>query len=172
MVPVVVVTGPVGVGKSTVLAAADRLLANAAVAHATVVLSEVGRCWASAPHTAPTERVIYRNLGALWSNFAAVGAQRLLIELILDDDAAAQLQHLRAAVPEAEVTVVRLQAPITLIEQRIRRRDPYPDDELSAARWLAPRLEHLGIGDLVVENGRRAPGEVAAEILHAVGWLP
>jgi hypothetical protein len=43
-VPVVLlVTGPVGVGKSAVLQEADALLAQAGVPHATVVLEEIAR---------------------------------------------------------------------------------------------------------------------------------
>jgi len=43
MVPVLMVTGPVGVGKSTVLCEADVLLVRAGVLHATVDLDEIAR---------------------------------------------------------------------------------------------------------------------------------
>jgi len=170
VIPVLVVTGPVGVGKSAVLAEADRLLVDADLPHATVVLAEVARCWASTSNTASTP-LMYRNLGALWSNFATAGATRLLIEQILAEDSSQQLGYLREVIPDAHVKVVRLNAPISLIEARIRRREPNPEDELSAARWLAPRMDLWKIEDVVVENGERPPSDVASEILHAVGWL-
>jgi adenylylsulfate kinase-like enzyme len=44
-VPVLLVTGPVGVGKSTVAAEAARLLRQAGVPHALVDLAWIGQCW-------------------------------------------------------------------------------------------------------------------------------
>jgi type II secretory ATPase GspE/PulE/Tfp pilus assembly ATPase PilB-like protein len=41
--PVLLVTGPVGVGKSAVLHAADELLIEAQILHATVELEEIAR---------------------------------------------------------------------------------------------------------------------------------
>lgn len=71
-----------------------------------------------------------------------------------------------------KVTVVRLHAPLSLIEERIRKREPDPERELSAARRLVPHMDMLGIGDHLVENGRRPLGEVASEVLRFAGWLP
>lgn len=45
MVAVAVLTGPVGVGKSTVLREADALLVNAGVLHASVELEDIARFW-------------------------------------------------------------------------------------------------------------------------------
>src|SRR5262249_58275196 len=43
--PVLLVTGPVGVGKSALLHEADQLLVEAQIRHATVELEEIARCW-------------------------------------------------------------------------------------------------------------------------------
>src|SRR5207248_2853446 len=69
-VPVLLVTGPIGVGKTAVLHEADSLLVEAGVRHATVELEELGRCW---PDTLESSRTafVYNNLATLWSNFAA-----------------------------------------------------------------------------------------------------
>jgi hypothetical protein len=169
-IPVLVITGAVGVGKSAVLHEADRALVEAEMAHATVVLEEIARSWPVATDDLGTEPVAYVNLASLWSNFADRGAERLLIELILEDRS--QLRHLLRAVPGADVTVVRLRAPLSLIEERVRQREPSPDTEVSAARWLAPRMDELKVEDHLVENGRRPLPDVAAEVLRLVGWLP
>jgi hypothetical protein len=44
VVPVLLVTGPIGVGKSAVLHEADALLIEAGSDHATVELEEIARC--------------------------------------------------------------------------------------------------------------------------------
>jgi ribose 1,5-bisphosphokinase PhnN len=169
-VPVLVVTGPVGVGKSAVLHEADRALIEARMAHATVVLEEIARSWPVMPGDDGDGPVAYANLASIWANFANRGAERLLIELILEDRA--QLRHIRRAVPGAEVTVVRLRAPIALIEERLRNREPDPGSELDAARWLVSRMEKSKIEDHLVDNDRRPLQEVAVDVLRLAGWLP
>lgn len=164
------VTGPVGVGKSAVLHEADELLNGAEIPHATVVLEEIARCWPPAKAERRNGPIAYRNLASLWPNFAAQGAQRLLLEQILEKRS--QLRHLRDALPTAAVTVVRLHAPLALIEERLRTREPYPDSELRAARWLTPRMDRGRVENHVVENGRRPLREVATEVLRSAHWLP
>jgi hypothetical protein len=172
MTPVLVVTGPVGVGKTVVLHEASGLLTEARMSHAMVVLEEIARSWPRPADDEWNERMAYRNLAALWSNYAAAGAERLLLELVLEQRS--QLRHLRAAVPDVEVTVVRLRAPLGTIEGRVRSRTPHAVSEwhLGAARWLAPRMDCWAVEDHLVENGDRPLREVAADVLRAAGWLP
>lgn len=170
MVPVLLLTGPVGVGKSAVLHEADELLIRAEIPHATVVLEEIARCWPTGTHEPPAEPIAYRNLALLWPNFAAQGAQRLLLEQLVEH--ASQLRQLRSTLPTATITVVRLTAQLSLIEERLRAREPYPDGELAAARWLTPRMDLGGVEDHVVENGQRSLREVATEVLQVAQWLP
>ena len=170
--PVLLLTGPIGVGKSAVLHEADSLLVEASVSHATVVLEEIAGCWPIPPET-PAQRVahMYRNLAALWSDYAARGAERLLLELLVEDRS--QLARLAEAIPGAEITMVCLHAPLELIEKRVRRREPDPDPvgELCGARWWAAHMERWADDCVVVNNGDRSAREVAAEVLRAAGWL-
>src|SRR5215831_6218406 len=100
--PVLVLTGPIGVGKSAVLHEADALLIEASVSHATVVLEEIAGCWPVPPED-PVQRVthMYRNLAELWSNYAARGAERLLLEMLAGDRSG--LRWLAEAVPGAAI---------------------------------------------------------------------
>lgn len=165
-----VVTGPIGVGKSAVVHDADALLLDAGIPHATVVTEEIARCWPLSPED-PVLRAthLYRNVAALWCNFEARGAARLLVEMLIQHRS--DLQPMRKAVPNAAITVVRLQAPLALIEQRIRRREPDPEQELSGARWWHPRMDLLKVEDFLVDNGCRPVREVAHEVLRVAGWL-
>jgi predicted kinase len=168
MVSILVLTGPVGVGKSAVLHEVDRLLIEAGAAHATVELEELARCWA--PGITNRAALVSGNLGAVWANYAAHGARRLVIGMLLEDRAT--LAHVSQAIPDAQPTVVRLYAPLEVIEQRLRRRAPDPAAELDAARYLVPRMDEQKVEDHLVDNGGRPLPEVAQEILRLVGWLP
>src|SRR5919112_732809 len=110
MVPVLVITGPVGVGKSTVLNEIDPPLIAAGIAHASVELEELARCWT--PATSDRPALVYGNLAAVWANYAAHGAQRLVIGMLLEDRAG--LGRLLEAVPDGQPTVVRLSAPLAV----------------------------------------------------------
>jgi hypothetical protein len=68
--------------------------------------------------------------------------------------------------------VVRLHAPLALIEERLRSREKAdPEQEVSAARWWISCLKGSTFEDHLVDNSNRPPREVAAEVLHALGWL-
>lgn len=169
MVPVVFVTGPIGVGKTAVLHEADALLVQADARHATVELEEIARCWTEAAERSRAP-FLYQNLAALWSNFAAAGAVRLLLSGLVEQRS--DLQRVPEAVPGAVVTVVRLHAPLAVLEQRIRRREPAaPDVELDGARWWTRHFERQHPEDHLVDAAQRPVREIAADVLRLAGWL-
>jgi hypothetical protein len=170
LVPVLLVTGPIGVGKTAVLHEADALLIEAGAAHATVEVEELARCW-SDPAERSRSHLVYGNLAALWSNFAAAGASRLLLAGLIEQRS--ELSLVSEAVPGAAVTVVRLHAPLPVLEKRIRLREPAsPEGELDGARWWTRHLDQVRLEDHVVDTDGRAVGEVARDVLRLARWLP
>lgn len=170
-VPVLVLTGPVGVGKSTVASEAARLLREAHVSHALVDLPRIGEAWPPPVDDPWNERLIHRNLANLWENFRLAGASRLLICRVLE--CRSSLRYVADAVPGANITVVRLRAPLDLLRERlIARESPRPADwYLNAATYLVEKMEQSRVEDYLVDNGSRLPQEVAKDVLRCVGWL-
>ena len=88
-------------------------------------------------------------------------------------EARSLLRHIEAAVPGAQITVIRLQAPLSLLHARVRAREAGdPGWYLETATHLAGKLETAGVEDHTVDNDGRPPSEVAAEVLRAAGWPP
>jgi predicted kinase len=170
-VPVLFVTGPIGVGKTAVLHQADELLVEARVSHATVELEEIAGCWPSVMESSRLE-LVYKNLTALWANFAAVGASRLLLSGLLEQRP--QLHLVSKAVPGAAIILVRLHAPLSVLEQRIRLREPEsPLGEIDGARWWTRHFAQVRLDeDHLVETDGRTVREVALDVLRLAGWLP
>lgn len=83
-VPVLVITGPVGVGKSTIAAEAAWLLRQADVPHALVDLDRIEQCWPVPTDDPGNERVSHRNLACMWANFREAGADRLIFARVLE----------------------------------------------------------------------------------------
>jgi len=169
-VPVLLVTGPVGVGKTVVTGEAARLLSEAGIPHAMADLAVIGACWPPPADDRWNEELIHANLACMWENFRRTGARRLLLCRVLE--ARSLLGRVAEAVPGADVTVVRLRAPWELVRARIVAREAGRDPQwyLDTADYLFDRLEHAGVEDHVVDNGDRPVAQVAADVLHAAGW--
>jgi hypothetical protein len=168
-VPVLVITGPVGVGKSTVGGEAFRLLREAGIPSAFVDLAALGGGWPSPPDDPWNERLIHANLACIWPNFQRAGAGRLVLCRVLE--ARSLLRHVEAAVPGAQIVVVGLRAGLELLHSRVRAREAAdPSWYLEAATYLAEKLEHAAVEDHTVGNEHRSPTEVAREVLRVAGW--
>jgi hypothetical protein len=170
VVPVLLVTGPIGVGKTAVLHEADALLIEADSGHATVELEEIARCWPNAIEGS-REAFAYRNLAALWANFVSIGASRLLLSALLAQRS--DLHLVSEAIPDAAITVVRLHAPLSELERRVRLREPArPEDDLVGVRWWTQHFGEVRVEDHLVETENRPIGDIAREVLRLAAWLP
>jgi DNA polymerase III delta prime subunit len=170
-VPVLLFTGPVGVGKTTVAAEASGLLSDRGIRHALVDLAHIGLRFPAPADDPWNEQLVHANLASMWSNFERTGAQRLILSRVLETRAL--LARIETAVPGAVVSVVRLRAPLDVLHARILARESgrNPRWYLDAASSLATTMEHERVEDHVVDNVDRPAAEVAAEALGLVGWL-
>jgi hypothetical protein len=82
------------------------------------------------------------------------------------------LRLVSEAITGAAITVVRLHAPLSVPEQRIRQREPAaPEGELAGARWWTQRFNEVRVEDYVVETENQPVGEIAREVLRLADWL-
>ena len=169
-VPLLIISGSMGTGKTTVLWEASDLLAEAGTPHAAIDLDWLGQMHPQrSPHS---QRLVFTNLAAVWPNYLAAGAERLIVARVAEDRA--ELAHYQAAVPGAQPIVCRLTAPIALMHERLRIREPGMNLERAFERGtqLTYILERAGAEDFVVDNGPgRSIGDVAREVLSRAGWL-
>lgn len=169
MPAVLIVTGPVGVGKSAVSHEADSLLVESGSRHAAVEIEEIARFWPSAASGDSDRGFVWRNLAALWANFADAGADRILLSGLIEDRS--DLRHIERSIPDAELMVVQLRASLSVLEDRVRRREVDPDGELSAARWWFEHLEKVRVGDHVIDTDTVSARAVAVAVLRVAGWF-
>ena len=87
-------------------------------------------------------------------------------------EARSLLRQVAEAVPGAQITVVRLRAPLAVLHARIRSREATdPSWFLGAATHTAKVLEEARVEDHLVDNDDRPVAEVAQEVLRRAGWL-
>lgn len=171
-VPVVVVTGPVGAGKSTVAAALCEVLAARDVRTAYVDMDYLRWLHPAHAHDRFSSRLGFRNLAAIWPNLLAAGASCVVLADVVED--MAQRAMYEELMPGSVVSIVRLNVPLGLIHQRLASRES--GDDLEWHRQRAPELQGImeaaAIGDLVIEVGPRDPADVATDIANRLGLVP
>jgi hypothetical protein len=165
------ISGTVGSGKSTIAAEINDLLAEHQVPNAAVDLDALVWQW---PSSSPwNSDLMFENLGVLWPNYRAHGADHLVLARVVEQSD--ELDRYRAVIPGAEITVCRLTAPEPVRQRRLRERmppGPSLDWHLERTVELANILEQRALEDFIVDNGERPVCDVATEILVRSGWLP
>ena len=116
-----VITGPVGVGKTTVAAALSELLGQAGLPHALIDLDWLRWCYPS-PAEDPFQFALgIQNLAAVWSHYQAAGAAHpILVDVV---ETRATLDSYQATIPHAEFLLVRLHADLATLRQQLAGRE-------------------------------------------------
>jgi adenylylsulfate kinase len=165
------VTGTVGVGKTSVAEAVGVLLAGRGVPHAVVDLDWLRRSWPSPAGDPFNLAITLRNLGAVTATFRGAGARRLVLAGVVQSRAEREEHQAAVGVPLA---VCRLRVELPVVRERLTRRH-----ELDAAglRWHLARagelddiLDRAGAEDVAVDATAANIPEVAQAVLGAVGW--
>lgn len=166
-VPIIIITGPVGVGKTTVALEVSELLEQGGIAHACVDLDALRWCYPRRPDDRFSTRLAMKNLAAIWVNFQTYGAASLVVADVIESRA--ELDRYRAAIPDTDIFVVRLTASLQTLAQRLKQRELGLALEwhLQRAPELTAIMERNRVEDLLVSTDNRAVTQIAREILAA-----
>ena len=172
-VPIAVVTGTIGVGKSTVAAAMSELLHERSIRHALIEVDSLGEVY-----PAPDPKDPYSNdlamtiLEHIWPVYLGARITRAVVTMTLENQQ--ELEDLLTAMDSPPATVVRLTASEETRRQRIQAREFGNLRELflektSEIEW---KMDCFNLGDLTILNDERHPHETALEVLEQLKWLP
>jgi len=161
---VLVVTGPVGVGKTSVAWEMTEMLDERGL--------PFGFFDPDAIHFRPVPdddpfgyRVWSAALATVWP---LMGADRLLVPLVVE-----QREDAERLIPGAELTIVRLTASPGTLDARIRRRELGAglDWHLARAQELDAHWRENPVEDFVVDADGRDLRDLAVEVLTRSGWI-
>lgn len=166
---VLVLTGPPGAGKTSVLTALVDALSDDDIAHAAVEVEAL--VWT---HPAVTREQWARHVRAICELHRQAGHRLLLVAQTLETDA--DVTELLAAVAADQVFLVRLEArPATLVRRIVEREPPAwsgLDDLVEHAQELAASMPALSGVDLILSTEGERAEDVAARIRAArPDWL-
>lgn len=179
-VEILLITGPAGVGKSTLCWEMGAILAEAGIAHVAIESDELDRVFPKpgaeelAPLAPGARDVSQLNLAALWGTYRALGHTRLIMSGVMLH-VAFDKRWILAAIPEARIMVVRLRAGDDALLARLDRRevgaarDAQIERSLRQSRRLANEVAE---GFIIIETDGRTPAELAGDVLGKAGWLP
>lgn len=169
MESLLIITGTMGSGKSTVLGEASDILAQRNIAHAAIDLDALGL--AHLPSAARNDGVMYRNLQSVCENYAAHGVTRLLLARALEGRG--ELDQCRSAVSATHTVVCRLVASIETMDQRVKLRELGISRRGYIARVaeLNAILDRAQLENFTITNENLSVTEVAHELLLKTGWI-
>jgi adenylylsulfate kinase len=170
-IPTLVITGPVGVGKTTVAAALSELLGQAGLPHALIDLDWLRWCYPSPADDPFQVELGIRNLAAVWSHYQAAGAARLILVDVVET--CATLDSYQTAIPYAEMLLIRLHADLATLRQWLAGREVGASLawHQQRAAELTTLMEEARLEDLLVDTIDRSALDIANEILAHIKWL-
>jgi broad-specificity NMP kinase len=182
---VVLITGPAGVGKSTIGFRFYIKCLKAGLTAGYVDLSQIGFIQPAGAGTPGNQRLKARNLAAIWRNYQAAGATRLVAVGAIGNEADSGLYT--DELEGAGITFTRLRAGSGELRLRIMSRGaggswPEPGDRLrgQSAEFLGDVADQAiqdaealdrSDGGVAIDTTRLSPDESADVIASAIRWF-
>ena len=168
-IELLILTGPVGVGKSIVSEAVYQLLADRGIACAMIDVD----CFRSAfppPYDDRfNSRLVIKNLASMWPNYAESGISRLIMPNVIETSD--EIEDYKSAIPNVRVTIIRLTASIPTHHKRLERRESG-----SSLNWhkhraieLKEQFESRFLEDFIIDTEGKPIDLVAQEAVKI--WL-
>ena len=168
-IPVLALSGSVGVGKTSTLIEIHDILEKHEVPHGCVERDALGYSWPQQGRF--NERIVEANLSCVVRTFVAAGAERLVIAGVIETPHDLSVYH--RCIPNAEIQVCRLTAELHLRRERLRTRETGAglNWHLERTAELDAILDKARVDHFRVDNGDRPLCDVALEVLTRAGWL-
>ena len=164
-----IITGTMGAGKTTVLAEASDILSLRSIPHAAIDLDALGLAYF--PSAAGNAGVMYRNLQSVCKNYASLGVRRLLLARAMEDRA--ELELCRSIVSATITVVCRLTARTETMQERVKTRElgVSQKDYVARVAKLNAILDRARLEDFAITNENRPLTEVTHEMLVKARWI-
>lgn len=164
-----IITGTMGAGKTSVLGEASDILRLQGIAHAAIDVDALG--FAFLPTATQNDEAMYCNLRSVCNNYAALGVTRFLLARALENRR--ELDICQGMVRGADTAVCRLTASLATVEARVKMRESGVSQREYVSRLteLNAILDRARLEDFSVVNENRSLTEVAQEMLVRAGWV-
>ena len=165
---ILVISGSMGAGKTTVMGEASDLLSARGIVHAAFDLDALGIVLLPEPLA---RELHCRNLATIYNNCVESGVESFVIAAAIESREV--LNNLTRAMGNANVTVCRLISPLDTMAARLQvrevgmRRQQY----LDRSRVLDAILDAAGVEDFRIATDGQSVTAVAQEMLLRAKWI-
>lgn len=169
-IPLLLISGPVGVGKTSVGEEVSSALKRRGVAHTFVDMDCLAATYPRPSDDRFGTRLALLNLREVWANCMAAGSRNLIISRVVETQH--EVEDIQHMVPNSRPVVCLLRASNLTLVERVRAR------ELGSGRsWheeraieLAESLEKSAPADFVIDTEGRPLSEIADEVVAKIDW--
>jgi thymidylate kinase len=170
MTQVVVISGTVGSGKTTIATRLHDTLAQRGYASAVIDVDFLSEAEPRKPHDPYNSDLGIRNLASLWPNYKEFGVEYMVLARVVEYEDERAKYDAAFGVP---VKIVRLEVPSAVRIARLHERESEPqwlEWHLNRTDELAGIMRERKLEDFVVVNDERSPDDTVAEIISLLGW--
>lgn len=164
------ISGPVGVGKTTTAHEVSEQLEALGVPHTMVDLDALAQTYPRPADDPFGQRLALENLGSVWRAGRRAGARNLIIARVIED--VTELDDYRRATGIERIELVTLMATPRVLEQRVRRRELGSGVAWHVERALELRelLEAAELPGAVIDADGSSVQEIARAVVESVEW--
>ncbi|MEJ2131334.1 MAG: adenylyl-sulfate kinase [Gammaproteobacteria bacterium] len=169
--PVVIVSGPVGVGKTTVAEELSEILNEKRTPHTLIDFDQLRYTYPRPLDDPWGNRLAFENLASIWGNCVSAGALNLIVASVVETSDF--IDQIEAAIPDAEPVTVQLAAEVGTLHARVRRREIGSglDWHLNRAAELARILESEDVPcDQRLVTDDLSVRQIAQRIFEIASW--
>lgn len=165
-----IISGPVGVGKTSAGEELSANLEDEEIGHTFVDLDGLSKTYPRSNADPFGEQIALRNLRAVWANAQELGTQNLIVARVIETTAGAQ--RIADTVGAKSHVIVQLNASDDSLQNRVQRR------EIGSGRaWherraveLSRQLRDLKIADIEIDTDNKSIASVAREVREHLKW--
>ena len=170
-IPLLLISGPVGVGKTTVGEEVSNLLEQRGVTHTFLDMDCLAATYPRPSDDRFGTRLALLNLREVWTNCVAAGSRNLIISRVVETQH--DVEEIQRMVPTSRPVICLLRASHRTLVKRVRARELGSGRSWHEARAieLAKSLERSAPADFVIETEGRPLPEIADEVAGKVDWV-
>ncbi|MEM0987736.1 MAG: hypothetical protein AAGK00_02570 [Pseudomonadota bacterium] len=171
-VPVLLISGPVGVGKTSTAEEVSNVLVREGVSHTLLDLDCLAETYPRPTGDRFGSELMRTNLTSVWRNCVAAGSRNLVLARVIEDEA--DLAGILSCIPNAAPTLCQLRARDDILIERVRRREIGTGGAWHEARSLelSASLRQHAPGDIWIDTDGRSVVDIAEELAAQVSWTP
>ncbi|HKE83197.1 MAG TPA: hypothetical protein VKB50_05570 [Vicinamibacterales bacterium] len=175
------ITGTMGAGKTTLMAEASDVLIERRVVHAAIDLDALGIGLMPPSEAADIDQradgkprsledLMYRNLALVWQNYRSAGVTKIVVAAAIDRR---DLPFLQAALDRPDTTICRIRAPLSVMQDRVRLREPglFQTKGIKRVAELEALLDQAAIEDFTLTNHEQSITDLAVEMLKRARFI-